>query len=57
VRAQPAFARAYARALHDLARERQQVETIGRELDEVARAVAGDSGLGRCFARPRIGAG
>jgi F-type H+-transporting ATPase subunit delta len=29
---------------------------IGRELDEVARAVAGDSELGRFFARPWIGA-
>jgi F-type H+-transporting ATPase subunit delta len=56
VRREPPFAKAYARALHDLARERGQVETIARELDEVAQVVADDVELRQFFARPWIGA-
>jgi F-type H+-transporting ATPase subunit delta len=56
VRREPAFARAYARALFDLARERDQVGAIARELAEVARLVAGVEELRQFFARPWVSA-
>lgn len=56
MRREPAFARAYARALYDLARERQQVDAIAGELDGIVRLVAGEGDLLQFFARPWIGA-
>lgn len=52
----PAAAKPYARALHDLARERNQTDMIGRELDAVADVVREDGELRGFFARPWLGA-
>jgi F-type H+-transporting ATPase subunit delta len=54
MRREPAFARAYARALFDLARERRQVDLVGRELDEVVRLVTAEPMLKQFFARPWV---
>lgn len=53
---EPAFARAYARALYDLASERGQVDAIGRELDAVVDLVAREPALRAFFARPWVAA-
>lgn len=49
--------RPYVRALHELAKERQQSETVGRELETVAEAIAGAPQLREFFSRPWVGAG
>jgi F-type H+-transporting ATPase subunit delta len=54
VRREPAFARAYARALYDLAQERGQGDVVGRELEQVVRLVAGEPELKQFFARPWV---
>lgn len=50
-------ARPYARALHDLARERADVETVLRELEAVAGALAAAPELREVLARPWVPAG
>jgi F-type H+-transporting ATPase subunit delta len=50
-------ARPYARALHDLARERGQVETVQQELDALARAIAQAPDLREVLARPWVPTG
>jgi F-type H+-transporting ATPase subunit delta len=47
-------ARSYAKALHDLARERQQAEPVGAELAQAAELVRTDAALAHFFARPTI---
>ena len=47
-------ARSYAKALHDLARERGQAEPVGTELASVVEAVRGDAALQNFFARPGV---
>lgn len=44
----------YARALHDLAKERGQIDAVARELDTVLQALAGAPELGELFGRPWI---
>ena len=44
----------YARALHDLAKERQQTEAVGRDLEAMVEAVAGDPELSDFFGRPWV---
>jgi F-type H+-transporting ATPase subunit delta len=47
-------ARSYAKALHDLARERGQVEPVGAELAQAVDVVRGDAALQNFFARPGV---
>jgi F-type H+-transporting ATPase subunit delta len=47
-------ARSYAKALFELARERQQTDVVGRELAGVIEVVASDSALPQFLARPGI---
>ena len=49
-----AAVRPYARALHDLAKERQQTEAVGRDLDLMAATVAREAGLRDFFGRPWV---
>jgi F-type H+-transporting ATPase subunit delta len=49
-------AKAYARALHDLARERDQAEAVGRELETVATLIAEHHELREFFSRPWVAA-
>ncbi len=56
MKARPAAAKPYARALHDLARERNQTDAIGRELDSIAELVRQDAALRDFFARPWVAA-
>jgi F-type H+-transporting ATPase subunit delta len=49
-------ARSYAKALHELARERSQAERIGAELAEVEQLVREDAELAHFFARPGVSA-
>lgn len=51
-----AAAKPYARALHDLATERNQTDAIARELEAVAELVAGEPQLHAFFARPWVSA-
>lgn len=53
--AQPA-ARPYARALWELAKERGQVDAVGRELELVAQAIAETAALRDLFVRPWVAA-
>ena len=53
--ATPVAAKSYARALHELARERSQTEVVGRELDAVAELLRADATLRDFFVRPWIG--
>ena len=50
-------ARSYAKALHDLARERGQAEPVGGELAQAAELVRTDATLAHFFARPGVSAG
>jgi F-type H+-transporting ATPase subunit delta len=52
--ASPAAARPYARALWELARERNDVEAVGRDLQTVAATLAGQPELRDLFARPWV---
>jgi F-type H+-transporting ATPase subunit delta len=49
-------ARSYAKALHDLARERGQAEPVGAELAQAVELVRGDAALADFFARPGVSA-
>jgi len=49
-------ARSYAKALHDLARERGQAEAVGVELAQAVELVRGDAALAHFFARPGVSA-
>jgi len=49
-------ARSYAKALHDLARERGQTEAIGAELAQAADLVRSDPAFAHFFARPGVSA-
>jgi F-type H+-transporting ATPase subunit delta len=44
----------YARALHDLAKERQQTDAVGRDLATMADAVAREAELRDFFGRPWV---
>ncbi|HEY7543033.1 MAG TPA: ATP synthase F1 subunit delta [Methylomirabilota bacterium] len=54
MKASPGVARSYGKALFELARERNQVDVIARELDAVAAQFAGESQLHAFFARPWV---
>jgi F-type H+-transporting ATPase subunit delta len=54
VKASPGVARSYGKALFELARERNQVDTIARELDAVAAQFAAEPELHAFFARPWV---
>ena len=47
-------ARSYAKALHDLARERGQAEAVGTELAQAVDVVRTDPALAHFFARPGV---
>jgi len=49
-------ARSYAKALHDLARERGQIEPVGAELAQAVEVVRGDAALQHFFSRPGVSA-
>jgi len=49
-------ARSYAKALHDLARERGQAEAVGAELAQAVDVVRTDQALAHFFARPGVAA-
>jgi F-type H+-transporting ATPase subunit delta len=54
VKAAPAVSRAYAKALFELARERDQTEAVARELEAIATLLDGEAALRAFFARPWI---
>jgi F-type H+-transporting ATPase subunit delta len=54
VKASPAVAKSYAKAIFDLARERQQADAVEGELQRVAALVAGDGDLAAVLSRPWI---
>jgi len=54
VKASPGVARSYGKALFELARERNQVDVIARELEAVAAQFAREPGLHAFFARPWV---
>jgi len=54
VKASPAVAKSYAKALFELASERNQAEPIEVELQRTAALVAGDGELAAVFGRPWI---
>ena len=54
MKASPAVGRSYAKALFELARERNQVDVIARELDAVAEQFAREPELRAFFARPWV---
>jgi len=54
VKASPGVARSYGKALFELARERNQVDVIARELDAVAAQFASNPELHAFFARPWV---
>jgi F-type H+-transporting ATPase subunit delta len=54
VKASPAVAKSYAKALFELARERGQTEPIAAELGRAAELVAGDATLAAVLGRPWI---
>jgi F-type H+-transporting ATPase subunit delta len=56
VAGQTAAARSYAKALFALARERQSVDAVARDLDAVVAAVTGEAELQAFFERPWISA-
>jgi F-type H+-transporting ATPase subunit delta len=49
-------ARSYAKALHDLARERGQAEAVGAELEQAVDVLRTDPALAHFFARPGVAA-
>jgi F-type H+-transporting ATPase subunit delta len=49
-------ARSYAKALHDLGRERGEVEAVGAELAQAAELVRSDAALAHFLARPGVSA-
>jgi len=54
VKASPGVGRSYAKALFELARERNQVDVIARELDAIAEQFAREPELRAFFARPWV---
>ena len=54
MKASPGVARSYGKALFELARERNQVDVIARELDAAAAQFASEPGLHAFFARPWV---
>ena len=54
MKASPAVARSYGKALFELATERNQVDAIGRELDALAAQFAAEAQLHAFFARPWV---
>jgi F-type H+-transporting ATPase subunit delta len=56
VKTSPAVAKSYAKALFELARERQQGEQIGAEIGRAATVVVDDPALGAVLGRPWISA-
>ena len=56
MRASPGVGRSYAKALFELARERNQADAVARELDTVTEFVGREPGLRAFFTRPWIGA-
>ena len=54
MKASPGVARSYGKALFELARERNQVDAIARELDAVAAQFVADPALHAFFARPWV---
>jgi F-type H+-transporting ATPase subunit delta len=54
VTAAPAAVKSYAKALFDLARERNQADAIQADLDRVGELVAGDAELAAVLGRPWI---
>ena len=54
MKASPGVARSYAKALFELARERNQLEVIGRELGVIAEQFASEPELRAFFARPWV---
>lgn len=56
MRAPSAAVTPYARALYELARERNQTEAVARELDEFVEALAQEPTLRQVFARPWVAA-
>ncbi len=56
MKARPSAAKPYARALWELARERNEAETVARELGSVAETLAREPNLREFFARPWVSA-
>ena len=54
MKASPAVAKSYAKALFELARERRQAEQVEGELDRAVAVVAGDGALAAVLGRPWI---
>jgi len=54
MKAPQAAVKPYARALHDLAKERQQTEAVARDLDAIADAVTGEGELRDFLGRPWV---
>jgi F-type H+-transporting ATPase subunit delta len=54
VKASPAVAKSYAKALFELARERRQAEQIEGELEQAVAVVGGDGALAAVLGRPWI---
>jgi F-type H+-transporting ATPase subunit delta len=54
VKASPAVAKSYAKALFELARERQQAEQVGGEIERAAAVLTEDRALGAMLGRPWI---
>jgi F-type H+-transporting ATPase subunit delta len=55
VRASPAVARSYAKALFEIAKERGVAEPLGEELAQLAHLVVGTPGLAGFLSRPWVG--
>lgn len=54
MKAPRAAVKPYARALHELAKERGQTDAVGRDLETMTGAIAGDSALRDFFGRPWV---
>jgi F-type H+-transporting ATPase subunit delta len=54
MKARPSAFKPYARALHDLAKERQQTEAISRDLQTIVGVVEGDAELRDFLASPWV---
>jgi F-type H+-transporting ATPase subunit delta len=54
VKASPAVAKSYAKAIFELARERQEADAVEDELRRVAELVGRDAELGAVLARPWV---
>ena len=54
MRASPAVAKSYAKALFELAGERREADAVGAELERVAAALAADASAMAVLARPWI---